>query len=64
MVVCVCNALREEDVRAAARGGAATVCQAYRALDRQPKCGQCVCYAREIIDAERAAAMDETRAAA
>ena len=56
MVVCICNAIRERDVRDAARQGSATACQAYRALGFQPKCGQCVPFARAIIDAERAAA--------
>ena len=56
MVVCVCNAIREGQVREAARNGSATACQAYRSLGRQPKCGQCVPYARAIIDEERAAA--------
>ena len=56
MVVCVCNAIRESDVRMAARTGALTACQAYRSLGRQPKCGQCVPFARQIIDQERAAA--------
>lgn len=56
MVVCVCNAIRENDVRAAAREGCLTACQAYRALGRQAKCGQCVPFARAIIDEERAAA--------
>ncbi|MBY8827194.1 (2Fe-2S)-binding protein [Hephaestia mangrovi] len=56
MVVCVCNAIREHQVREAAREGATSACQAYRALGRQPKCGQCVRFAREIIDEERAAA--------
>jgi bacterioferritin-associated ferredoxin len=56
MVVCVCNAIRESEVRAAARDGAVSACQAYRALGLQPKCGQCVPFAREIIAQERAAA--------
>ncbi|MEN3749221.1 (2Fe-2S)-binding protein [Sphingomonas sp. HF-S3] len=56
MVVCVCNAVRERDVRAAARDGAKSACQAYRSMGLQPKCGQCVPFARAIIDAERAAA--------
>lgn len=56
MVVCVCNAIRERDVRAVARDGAQSACQAYRALGMQPKCGQCVPFAREIINSERAAA--------
>ena len=56
MVVCVCNAIREDEVRRAARSGAMSACQAYRALGRQAKCGQCVPFAREIIDEERAIA--------
>lgn len=56
MVVCVCNAIRERDVRSAAREGAMSACQAYRALGHQPKCGQCVPFAREIIKSERNAA--------
>lgn len=56
MVVCVCNAIRERDVREAARCGARSACQAYRALGCQAKCGQCVPFARQIIDEERAAA--------
>lgn len=56
MVVCVCNAIREGQIREAARSGCATACQAYKALGRQPKCGQCTVFARAIIDEERAAA--------
>ncbi len=56
MVVCVCNAIRECQVREAARAGATTACQAYRCLGRQAKCGQCVSFAREIIADERASA--------
>lgn len=56
MVVCVCNALREKDVRAAARDGAVSACQAYRSLGCQAKCGQCVPFARQLIAEERAAA--------
>ena len=56
MVVCICNAVKERDVRNAARQGSTTACQAYRSLGCQPKCGQCVPFARAIIDEERAAA--------
>lgn len=56
MVVCVCNAIREQQVREAARNGSVTAYQAYRTLGRQPKCGQCVPFARAIIDEERAVA--------
>lgn len=56
MVVCVCNALRECDVRGAARQGASCPTSAYRTLGRKPRCGQCFDFAREIIAAERATA--------
>jgi bacterioferritin-associated ferredoxin len=56
MIVCICNAIRENEVRSAARGGAACPSSAYRSLGRKPKCGQCFSFAREIISAERATA--------
>lgn len=56
MVVCVCNAIRESQVREQARSGCMTPCQAYAALGRQPKCGQCSVACRAIIAEERAAA--------
>jgi bacterioferritin-associated ferredoxin len=56
MVVCVCNAIRERDVRQAARAGAVSACQAYEACGKRAKCGQCVPFARAIIAEERAAA--------
>ncbi|MEH3106036.1 MAG: (2Fe-2S)-binding protein [Sphingomonas fennica] len=56
MVVCVCNAIREHDVRRAARSGCVTPCAAYASLGRRPRCGQCVSFAREIIEQERSAA--------
>lgn len=54
MIVCVCNAIREHDVRNAARSGAASPCAAYASLGRRARCGQCVPYARQIIASERA----------
>jgi bacterioferritin-associated ferredoxin len=56
MVVCVCNAIREKDLKDAVRHGADTPCSAYARLGRRPKCGQCVPFARTIIAAERATA--------
>ena len=56
MVVCVCNAIRESQVREAARCGAMTACQVYASLGCQPKCGQCSVAARAIISEERDAA--------
>ena len=54
MVVCVCNAIRESDVRSAARNGATNPCSAYASLGRRPRCGQCLPFARDVINAERA----------
>jgi bacterioferritin-associated ferredoxin len=56
MVVCVCNALKERDVRSAARGGARSPGRAYRSLGCKLQCGQCVPFARQIIKAEHATA--------
>lgn len=56
MVVCICNALKEDQVRCAARAGACCPTSAYRSLGRKPRCGQCFSFAREIIAAERATA--------
>lgn len=54
MIVCVCNALTEDEVRCAARNGSACPRSAYRALGCEPQCCACLEYAREIIDEERA----------
>jgi len=56
MIVCVCNAIRESDVRQAARAGASCPTAAYRSRGCKPRCGQCFTFAREIIAAERSAA--------
>lgn len=56
MVVCVCNAIREADVREAVRKGASCPLSAYQSLGRRPRCGQCLPYARSIVEEERVAA--------
>jgi bacterioferritin-associated ferredoxin len=55
MIVCICNAVREKQLRAVA-GQCRTPCQAYDALGCRPKCGQCVSAARAILEDQRAAA--------
>lgn len=55
MYVCICNAIRDTDLRRAARrcdGDAETL---YACLGRTPKCRQCLEDAAEIIDDERIA---------
>mgnify|MGYP002777080890 FL=1 len=50
MYVCVCNALRERDVKAAARAaGKACPRAAYAHLGAKVKCGQCLPFAREVV---------------
>lgn len=56
MVVCICNAIREKDIRAAVRDGAETPSRAYAMMGRRARCGQCVSFAREVILSERATA--------
>ena len=56
MVVCVCNAIREHEVRGAARSGAECPLRAYASLGRRPRCGQCLPFARALIAEERGAA--------
>ncbi len=56
MIVCICNSIRETEVRQAARNGASCPTSAYRCFGKKPRCGQCFSFAREIITAERATA--------
>jgi len=53
MIVCVCNAITEKEVREAARQGARTPEDAYARLGCEPQCGCCLDYAQEIIGAGR-----------
>jgi len=56
MVVCICNAIREKDLRAAVQKGAETPSSAYAQMGCKARCGQCVSFARKIIQSETAAA--------
>jgi bacterioferritin-associated ferredoxin len=53
MILCICNALTEDEVRKAARAGAPSPQTAYAHLGCEPQCGTCLCYAQELIDEER-----------
>ena len=64
MIVCVCNAIREEDLRREARKGATSPGRAYAQLGCKAKCGSCLPFARKVIDEELAALSDSTAAAA
>ena len=49
MYVCVCNAIRETELRAAARRIAGDAERVYAALGRTPQCRQCLDEAGEVI---------------
>ena len=53
MILCVCNAITENEVRDLARAGARTPEEAYAALGHEPECGSCLCYAEQLIAEER-----------
>ena len=53
MIVCVCNVIREEELRAVARQGAPCARTAYKSLGCDVQCGTCLPCAKEVIDDER-----------
>ncbi|MEO0464115.1 MAG: ferredoxin [Pseudomonadota bacterium] len=54
MYICICNAIRETDLRAAALSSGGDAEATYATLGKRPNCGQCLGKAGEIIDQERA----------
>lgn len=63
MYVCICNAIRDCELRRAARlcpGDAEAV---YAALGKRPNCGQCLEEAESILFEEREMALLPARAA-
>ncbi|HMO68455.1 MAG TPA: ferredoxin [Novosphingobium sp.] len=55
MFVCICNAIRECELREAARTCCSSGSEAiYAALGHQPQCGQCLDEAEALIADERA----------
>lgn len=55
MYVCICNAIRETDLRAAARCCIGDADEVYSSLGRTPQCRQCIDDAHEIVLEERSA---------
>jgi bacterioferritin-associated ferredoxin len=55
MIICVCNVIREDELRAAARKGATCPIDAYASLGCEPLCGCCLDCAQEVIHEEHAA---------
>lgn len=59
MYICICNAIRETDLRSAALRCDGDAEATYATLGKRPNCGQCLDEAQEIIDGERATARCE-----
>ena len=53
MYVCICNAIRESELRQAARHVAGDAEACYAALGKSPCCGSCLNEADCILDDER-----------
>lgn len=54
MYICICNAIRETELRAAALTSDGDAKATYATLGKRPNCGQCLAKAGEILDQERA----------
>ncbi|KWV92422.1 ferredoxin [Erythrobacter sp. YT30] len=55
MYICICNAIRETDLRNAASDSLGDAVATYASLGKKPNCGQCLVKAGQIIDEHRAA---------
>ena len=55
MYVCICNAIRENDLRRAARRCGGDAEAVYAAIGKRPNCRQCLDEAEEVIFEERVA---------
>lgn len=54
MYVCICNAIRESELREAARAVGGDADAVYASLGKTPQCGQCLDDAALILIEERA----------
>jgi bacterioferritin-associated ferredoxin len=64
MYVCICNAIRDSELRRAGRRSGADAVSVYAMLGKRPQCGQCLEEAEHILDDERARAGGLTLVAA
>ena len=54
MIICSCNAIRDQDITAAARRGCPCPDSAFRALGCEFQCGSCRDEVEEMVATERA----------
>ena len=64
MYICICNAIKECELRKAARLCPGDVEGIYAALGKKPNCGQCLEEADELIAEERDALLAPSEIAA
>ena len=64
MFVCVCNAIRECELRHAARSTDGDADSVYEMMGKRPQCRQCLDDAEEILFEEREASLGMALAAA
>lgn len=53
MYICICNALKDKDLVAAASGDTRSVADVFRRCGRRPQCGKCLPEVAEMIDSAR-----------
>lgn len=58
MYVCICNAIRESDLRCAARTSGCDVEELYARMGKRPQCSQCLEDAEDIVAEERSMPME------
>ena len=58
MYVCICNAIRESDLRHAARTSRCDVEGLYARMGKHPQCAQCLEDAEDIVAEERSVAAE------
>lgn len=63
MYVCICNAIKESDLRRAARSNSGDAEEVYAAMGCQVNCGQCLMDAEAILFEERELAIQPAFAA-
>ncbi|AKH42520.1 bacterioferritin-associated ferredoxin [Altererythrobacter atlanticus] len=64
MYVCICNAIRECELRRAARATDGDADRVYETLGKRPQCRQCLDDAEDILNEERETSLVMALAAA
>jgi bacterioferritin-associated ferredoxin len=58
MFVCICNGLRDAEIKAAARTGLTSAREIYRKLGKPARCGRCLEFADQLVDEVHSGARD------